>query len=42
MVTDPPYGVGFKGKTTKHTHRTEDGYESGVDDETIGPRVVAE
>ncbi len=42
VVTDPPYGVGFKGKTTKHTHRTEDGYESGVDDETIGPRVVAE
>ena len=42
VVTDPPYGVEFQGKNTKHTHRNSEGYASGIDDPTIGPRVVSE
>jgi site-specific DNA-methyltransferase (adenine-specific) len=38
VVTDPPYGVEFRGKTTKHTRRTNDGYIGG--DSEIGPEVV--
>ena len=41
VVTDPPYGVGFNGKNTKHTQRLSDGYIGG-DDEQIGPKAVAE
>ncbi len=40
VVTDPPYGVNFQGKNTKHTKRENDGYEAG-DDASIGPKVVA-
>jgi len=36
VVTDPPYGVDFKGKTTKYTEKASGGYESG-DDAEIGP-----
>lgn len=39
VVTDPPYGVNFKGKNTKHTKRDNDGYISG-DSATIGPEVI--
>jgi len=39
LITDPPWGVGFKGKWTKHT-LPSGGYESGEDDPTIGPDVV--
>ena len=42
VVTDPPYGVDFKGKTTKHTRASHDysgGYVGG--DTDIGPEVVA-
>lgn len=39
VVTDPPYGVDFQGKNTKHTKRNDSGYISG-DDAGIGPRVV--
>jgi site-specific DNA-methyltransferase (adenine-specific) len=38
VVTDPPYGVAFKGKNTKHTLRSQDGY-SLIDDT---PEYVAE
>ena len=41
VVTDPPYGVDFKGKATKHTQATKDfsgGYVNG--DSDIGPAVV--
>lgn len=40
VVTDPPYGVDFKGKNTKHTARNDDRYADGVDDASIGPAVV--
>lgn len=40
LVTDPPYGVEFVGKRTKHT-AAAGGYIGG-DDGTVGPRVVAE
>ena len=40
VVTDPPYGVGFDGKNTKHTARRGEGYESG-DDADIGPTGTA-
>lgn len=43
VVTDPPYGVEFKGKTTKHTRASRDfpgGYIGG--DNEIGPSIVAE
>jgi DNA modification methylase len=42
VVTDPPYGVNFKGKATKHTQASKDfsgGYIGG--DTDIGPVVVA-
>jgi len=39
LVTDPPYGVGFQGKNTKHTSRAKQGYISG-DDAEVGPHVV--
>jgi len=42
VVTDPPYGVEFKGKATKHTHSTKNfsgGYTGG--DNELGPVVVA-
>lgn len=39
LVTDPPYGVDFVGKATKHTD-PGGGYISG-DDGAIGPEVVA-
>jgi len=39
IVTDPPYGVGFVGKATKHT-KASGGYLSG--DTGIAPAVVAE
>ncbi len=38
LVTDPPYGVAFEGKTTKWT-QGEGGYLGG--DSEIGPEVVA-
>jgi hypothetical protein len=41
LVTDPPYGVDFKGKATKHTHINKHfsgGYISG--DSEIGPEIV--
>jgi len=38
VVTDPPYGVNFQGKNTKHTARKGDGYISG--DSDIGPHAV--
>ena len=41
VVTDPPYGVDFKGKATKHTQANKDfpgGYAGG--DTDIGPSVV--
>mgnify|MGYP001612916749 CR=1 FL=1 len=41
LVTDPPYGIDFKGKATKHTRATKDfpgGYAGG--DTDIGPSVV--
>jgi DNA modification methylase len=31
VVTDPPYGVHFEGKNTKHTTRSDEGYESLAD-----------
>ena len=41
VVTDPPYGVDFQGKTTKHTranHEYPGGYIGG--DSSIGPEVM--
>ena len=38
LVTDPPYGVDFKGKATKHT-KASGGYISG--DTDIGPIAVS-
>ncbi len=37
VVTDPPYGIDFVGKATKHT-RSSGGYISG--DNEIGPQVI--
>lgn len=39
VVTDPPYGVDYKGKTTKHTRHNGGAYESG-DSDTVGPEFV--
>lgn len=39
LLTDPPYGVEFGGKQTKHTSRDDSGYISG-DSKTIGVEVV--
>lgn len=40
MVTDPPYGVDFAGKTTKRRTRKLGGYTT-ADDPDIGPTVVS-
>lgn len=44
LITDPPYGVAFDGKATKHTRATHEnrggGYLSG--DSDIGPLAVSE
>lgn len=39
LVTDPPYGVAFEGKVTKHTTVKSGGYTT-EDDGSIGPDVV--
>src|SRR3990172_7786823 len=39
LVTDPPYGVDFDGKATKHTGRKPGGY-STPDDAFVGPEIV--
>jgi site-specific DNA-methyltransferase (adenine-specific) len=39
LVTDPPYGVKFSGKVTKHTASGSGGYTI-QDDADIGPEVV--
>jgi DNA modification methylase len=39
VLTDPPYGVNFGGKQTKHTTRDNSGYTTG-DNAEIGPIVV--
>jgi len=39
LVTDPPYGVAFDGKATKHTAKGSGGYTTG-DSALIGPEVV--
>jgi len=39
LVTDPPYGVGFSGKATKHTSGNSGGYTT-PDDPEVGPEVV--
>lgn len=38
LITDPPYGVQFAGKATKHSKATG-GYDS-QDDATVGPEVA--
>ena len=40
LVTDPPYGVNFAGKATKHTTKKPGGYTT-EDSTTVGPEVVA-
>src|SRR5215471_3150650 len=40
LVTDPPYGVNFRGKTNKHTRVPGGGY-STRDAANIGPYIVA-
>lgn len=40
LITDPPYGVNFSGKKTKHTKDTTGGYTTG--DSDIGICVVSE
>lgn len=40
LITDPPYGVDFGGKSTKHTPRSGKGYTTP--DSQIGPAVVSE
>lgn len=39
LVTDPPYGVEFEGKLTKHVASKPGGYTTG-DDADVGPEVV--
>lgn len=39
LVTDPPYGVEFGGKCTKHTTRRDEGYTNG-DDAGAGPEII--
>ena len=41
LVTDPPYGVAFDGKATKHTVKKSGGYLGG-DDVHVGPLVVSD
>jgi len=38
VVTDPPYGVGFRGKRTKHTIKLTGGYSLSAD----GSEIIAE
>lgn len=40
VVMDPPYGVEFDGKNTKHTKRSRAGYRSMTDDEDYVRSVV--
>lgn len=40
LVTDPPYGVNFNGKKTKHTKKARGGYTT-EDSETLGPQAVS-
>lgn len=40
LVTDPPYGVEFEGKATKHTVQRPGGYDTR-DDSEVGPKVVS-
>lgn len=40
VVCDPPYGVDFQGKNTKHTKRIGQGYATTEDAENIVPNVV--
>jgi DNA modification methylase len=40
LVTDPPYGVSFEGKATKHTGKKPGGYTTN-DDADVGPELVA-
>lgn len=40
LITDPPYGVDFEGKATKHTTEKSGGYTTG-DDGNVGPEFVA-
>ena len=40
LITDPPYGVSFEGKKTKHTTTMSGGYTTG-DDAEVGPEIVA-
>lgn len=40
VVTDPPYGIGFSGKATKHTPASGIGY-IGVDDAEAGPMMIS-
>ena len=40
VVTDPPYGVDFKGKNSKHKAADGIGYDSIDDNLKIGPEVV--
>jgi len=39
VLTDPPYGVAFSGKATKHTTKKSGGYDS-QDSREIGPEVI--
>ena len=39
VVTDPPYGVEYKGKTTKHSRNVGGAYERG-DSNTAGPEFI--
>ena len=39
LVTDPPYGVGFSGKATKHTTKRTGGYTT-EDDGSVGLEAV--
>jgi DNA modification methylase len=41
VIVDPPYGVGFGGKNTKHTRRQDAGYDQLSDDENyVGETVI--
>lgn len=40
LITDPPYGVDFEGKNTKHTDRQDEGYTT-FDCPEIGAKIVA-
>ena len=40
LVTDPPYGVEFKGKRTKHTTKFTGGYASTKDDSAVLAELI--